>query len=58
MTPTDDFFHGVTFTRNPLRPAYPPRRRIIGPDGWVVIGMVWAGVLLTIASFKIVDWML
>lgn len=32
------------------------RRKIVGPDGWIIIAMIWLGVFAAIAGFKIVDW--
>lgn len=54
-SPTNDWFSGVHEVRNPSRPSRPAKRRIIGPDGWTVIIMIWAGVLLTVVGFKVVD---
>lgn len=39
------------------RSPHVPRRRFVSADGWLLIGLIWAAVILTIAGFKIVDLM-
>lgn len=32
-----------------------PRRRLVSPDGWCMIGLMWLAVFLVIAGFKVID---
>jgi hypothetical protein len=40
----------------PARQEHPRQSHLVGPDGWVLIGLIWAGVIAAIVGFKIVDW--